>query len=361
MFRNIPIKNPKPDARKFIDILMGRVESDETPLVEFLIKDEVARPIVTEMLGRRWVDPEQDHVSQSAYLDNLIALWHYMGYDFIRAERNLGFTVNFLTSPDAGKKKWVDPHRGIIENWAEFDSYPWPAAEEIDYSPFEYINSHLPEGMGLIVSHQGGILEYFTNLMTYEKFCLALYDAPDLVQAIADKVGELMSAFYRHLTQLDNVIAVFPGDDMGFRTSTLVAPKMLRKYVLPWHKRFAAIAHERNMPYLLHSCGNLEKIMQDLILDVGIDAKHSFEDNIIPVQDFQAQYGNRIAVLGGLDMDILAAGTPEQVRQKTRALIETCGQRGRYAIGSGNSIPDYVPVENYLAMIDETLTVRNEK
>jgi len=136
---------------------------------------------------------------------------------------------------------------------------------------------------------------------------------------------------------------------------------MLRKYVLPWHKRFAAIAHERNMPYLLHSCGNLEKIMQDLILDVGIDAKHSFEDNIIPVQDFQAQYGNRIAVLGGLDMDILAAGTPEQVRQKTRALIETCGQRGRYAIGSGNSIPDYVPVENYLAMIDETLTVRNEK
>jgi uroporphyrinogen decarboxylase len=358
MYRNVPVKNPKPDARKFIDILMGRSKSDETPLVEFLIKDEVAKPIVTQMLGRHWVDSEQDRASQSAYLDNRIALWHHMGYDFIRVERNLGFTVNFL---DDGKKKWVDPQRGIIENWAEFDSYPWPTPKEIDYFPFEYINNHLPEGMGLIVSHMGGILEYFTNLMTYEKFCLALYDAPDLVQTIVDKVGELMSAFYRHLTQLDNVIAVFPGDDMGFRSGTLIAPDMVRKYALPWHKHFAAIAHERNMPYFLHSCGNIEKIMEDLIEDVGIDAKHSFEDNIIPVQDFQARYGNRIAVLGGIDLDILAAGTPEQVRQKTRSLIETCGSRGRYAIGSGNSIPDYVPVDNYLAMIDEALTVNGEK
>ena len=33
--------------------------------------------------------------------------------------------------------------------------------------------------------------------------------------------------------------------------------------------------------------------------------------------------------------------------------METCGGRGRYAIGSGNSIPSYVPLENYLAMLEE--------
>ncbi len=39
----------------------------------------------------------------------------------------------------------------------------------------------------------------------------------------------------------------------------------------------------------------------------------------------------------------------------TCRLMERCGRRGRYAIGSGNSIPSYVPLENYLAMVDEAL------
>ena len=94
-------------------------------------------------------------------------------------------------------------------------------------------------------------------------------------------------------------------------------------------------------------------IMEDLIEDVGIDGKHSYEDAILPVQDFQVQYGDRIAVLGGLDINVLSGGTPDDVRKQTRFLLETCGARGRYAIGSGNSIPSYVPLENYLAMVSE--------
>jgi uroporphyrinogen decarboxylase len=142
---------------------------------------------------------------------------------------------------------------------------------------------------------------------------------------------------------------------MGFRTATLLAPQQLRKYGLPWHKRFAGMAHQRGIPYFLHSCGNLEKIMVDLIEDVGIDGKHSYEDAIIPVEDFQVRYGNRIAVLGGVDVHRLTTGTQDQVRQRVRFLIETCGGRGRYAIGSGNSIPSYIPLANYLAMVDEAL------
>ena len=184
---------------------------------------------------------------------------------------------------------------------------------------------------------------------------MALYDKPELVKAVSDRLGTLMMGFYRHILDLDQIIAIFPGDDMGFRTGTLIAPSDLRKYCLPWHKRFAEMVHARGLPYFLHSCGNLETIMEDLISDVRIDGKHSFEDAILPVQDFQARYGPRIAVLGGVDINILAASSPEHVRTHTRSLMETCGPRGRYAIGSGNSIPSYIPVSNYLAMLDEAL------
>ncbi len=131
------------------------------------------------------------------------------------------------------------------------------------------------------------------------------------------------------------------------------SPRDLRTYVLPWHKKFAAMAHAHGRPYFLHSCGKVMAIMDDLIDDVGIDGKHSYEDAIMPAEDFQRQYGSRIAVLGGVDINILSGKPPEEVRARVRSLIRTCGSRGRYAIGSGNSVPSYVPVENYLAMIDE--------
>lgn len=363
MLRNLPLENPKPNSNKFIDILMGKTKNAEVPLVEYLVDDVVMKPILEDLVGISWVQPQKERESQKAYLDNFIEFWYRMGYDFVRFERGLGFTETKIltadTAPNSNKQRaWADEHQGSITSWEDFEHYPWPEVKDVDFFPFEYISSHLPEGMGMITCHAAGIFEHLSWIMSLEGLCLALYDNPDLVKAISDRLGELMTDFYRHLLDLDNVIAIFPGDDMGFRTGTLIAPDDLRKYVLPWHKHFAAMSHEQGIPYFLHSCGNLEVIMEDLITDVGIDGKHSFEDAIIPVQEFQKIYGERIAVLGGLDLNILAAASSEEVRQKTRTLIETCGEWGKYAIGSGNSIPSYVPVENYLAMVDEALELR---
>jgi uroporphyrinogen decarboxylase len=335
-------------------------------LVEYLVDDVVREPIVTGLLGRSWAPYGPDRASQRAYLDRFIDFWYRLGYDFCRYEQSLGFDVNRLLAPDtaptSGKQRaWADEHRGSIASWEDFERYPWPSVHDMDFFPFEYIDAHLPEGMGFLTCHAGGIFENVSQIMSLEGLCLALYDAPDLVRAVADQVGQRMVAVYEHLLGLDRVIAIFQGDDMGFRTGTLVAPADLEAIFMPWHKRFAAMAHGQGKPYFLHSCGNLETIMDPLINEVGIDAKHSFEDAILPVQDFQARYGDRIAVLGGVDVDILTVGPVQRIRDHTRKLMETCGARGRYAIGSGNSIPSYIPVEHYLAMVDEAHRVRQQR
>ena len=103
--------------------------------------------------------------------------------------------------------------------------------------------------------------------------------------------------------------------------------------------------------YWCHSCGNLSEIMEELITEVGIDAYHSFQDVIIPVAEFQRRWGDRLGVLGGVDMDRLARLSPTELEVYVRGILEECMPRGRYALGAGNSVANYVPPENYLTML----------
>ena len=361
MLRHLPLAKPRPDARRSIDILLGRAQSGRPPLVEYIVDEAVMRPVVEGLLGRPWIAGGEDRASQEAWLANFVAFWHRLGYDAVRFEVGLPFAENRLLAGtperETGQpRSWADEHRGLIMTWDDFERYPWPDVAAFDFSPFEYLDRHLPEGMGLFASHAGGVFEHLSWIMSYEGLCFALMDDPALAEAVSAKVGERIEAFTRHLLTLDNLCAVFGGDDMGFRSATLVSPDDLRRLVLPWHKRLAAQAHARGAPYFLHSCGNIAAIMDDLITDVGIDGKHSFEDAIVSAVDFQSRYGERIAVLGGIDVKILSAGSEGDVRRRTREVIDACSPRGRFAVGSGNSIPSYVPVANYLAMVDEALS-----
>ena len=357
----VPLDNPTPDAAQFIRSMLGQGIPEKPPMVEYKVDPVLMRPIFSELLGRSWVTPEPgDREAQVAYWDNLIEFWYRMGYDSVRMELSLPFTHNLLVIEDAapqsdGDRAWANEHEGTITTWEEFETYDWPNVEDADFFPYEYVDVHLPDGMGLMACHSGGMYEHLMRIMSYEGLCWALHDDLGLVEAITLRLGTLMEGYYEHLLQLDKLIALFPGDDMGFRTATLISPDHLRQLTLPWHRRFAEMAHERGIPYFVHSCGDIEAIMTDLIEDVRIDGKHSFQDVIRPAAEFQKRYGDRLATLGGVDVDILALGTPGEVRHRVRSLIETCAPRGRFAVGSSNSIPSYVPVENYLTMLDEAL------
>jgi len=110
----------------------------------------------------------------------------------------------------------------------------------------------------------------------------------------------------------------------------------------------------RRVAFLLHSCGNVLSLMEDFIDVVGIDAKHSFEDKIFPVEEWYARYASRIAIIGGLDMDLLGRGSEEEVRARTRRILQACASGGGYCMGTGNSAANYIKLDNYYAMIDET-------
>ena len=294
-------------------------------------------------------------------LDLILRFCYETGFDYVYSWTSLTFPrSNFAAATDTaalgnwpdGRRFWQDESTGPIQNWADFEAYPWPKPGQISYRAIEYLNAVVPEGMKVCVIF-GGVFENTSWLMGLQSFSYALFDQPDLIEAISQRVGETTAAAAAHAVTIDNVGMVFLGDDLGFATGTLVSPATLRKYFFPHYRRLAEIAHGADKPFLLHSCGNLETIMDELI-DLGIDAKHSFEDKIMPVEEVYRRWGDRVAVLGGVDMDLLARGSEEQVRARTRQILESCAARGTgYCLGTGNTPANYIPKDNYLALLDE--------
>jgi len=185
---------------------------------------------------------------------------------------------------------------------------------------------------------------------------MMLHDDPDLLQDIFNAVGERILRYYELAVNYDIVGGVMSNDDWGFNTQTFLSVEDMRKYVYPWHKKIVETAHKAGKPVVLHSCGYFGDVMDDVIDVLKYNGKHSYEDIIMPVEEAYEQWGSRIAILGGIDVDFMIRSTPTEIQKRCRAMLERVGDRGGYALGTGNSVPEYIPQENYFAMID---VVRN--
>ena len=91
--------------------------------------------------------------------------------------------------------------------------------------------------------------------------------------------------------------------------------------------------------------------MEDMITLMRYDGKHSYEDVIMPVEDAYRRWGGRIAILGGIDLDFIMRSSIEAIQKRCRAMLALTAEKGGYALGTGNSVPEFIDDDKYLAMV----------
>jgi uroporphyrinogen decarboxylase len=345
------------DYRCMLDVLSNRRPA-RLPIYEHAISPA----IMEKVLGVRFAGL---HAGDDADLDEFFTHFcHFhkeMTYDTVSYEVCITEIL-----PDHGAIMGGKP--GPIQNRDDFESYPWDVLPrrfwEVAERRFEALGRHLPEGMKALGGVGNGVLEISEDLVGYEYLAYMMVDDPELFADLYRRIGDLMVDIWRVFLRrhVDCFAICRFGDDLGFKTGTLLAPRTIVEHVIPQYRRVVDLIHAAGRPFLFHSCGNIFSIMDDVIEAVGIDAKHSNEDIIAPFDEWISRYSGRIGLLGGIDVDILCQKTPDEVFD----LAVTLGRRFRerangYALGSGNSIPDYVPVEGYLAMVKAAQQIRQDE
>jgi len=314
-------------------------------------------PFISKILGEN-LDPAgltPDELTD--YYRKVIGFWKDMTYDGFDFEAAI---CDILPGHGAIMGGMLGP----VQTRDDFNKYPWmeiPLIFNKIYTPhFEAIRKTLPEGMKAFGGCGYGIFEASRDIVGYEQLCIMQCMDPDLFRDIFIKIGDLWVELWKWVIKNYSDIYVFfrMGDDLGHKTSTLLDPEIIRQHIFPQYKRIIDLVHASGKKFLLHSCGNIFPLMDDIIA-LGIDAKHSNEDQIASFSEWIEKYSDRIGLFGGFDLNLLILNDPETVRKTVleQGMMFRDKAKG-YGLGSGNSIPEYIPVDGFMAMIEAVKEIR---
>lgn len=345
------------DFNRILDAVTRRRIPSQVPLYEHFVDDQ----IMEQVMGYDFSKIDLSTLAGNLELwQKRINFYKQMGYDYVPFEIQPDFaSLNPLSGDDTaiyskGTRVWTNEHSGPIQTWDDIENDEnWPTGENLfNYKLFDKVCEIIPENMKIIGGASGGPYEHATFLMGSVPLFINMNEDVALVEKLFERIGPCLTEIAANLVKREKMGVYRFGDDMGYKSSTMISPAALRKYVFPWQKKVVDIVHTSGKPFLLHSCGQLKDIMNDLIDDVGIDAKQSFEDVIMPITEAKRLWGDRVSLFGGIDVDFLCRNTPNVIKEHTKRVMEICSKGGGYAVGTGNTVANYIPTENYLAMLD---------
>ena len=345
----------EPDYRNIWDAANNR-QAKRLPLYEHSIAAEHMETV----LNKKFIDLYYgDDADKLEYFRNFCEFFKVMGYDTVTFEACVGPVM-----PGSGSLGGhVDP---VIKTREDFEKYPWDEVPDLYFKQYardyEALRKAMPAGMKAIGGVGNGIFECVQDVTGYMDLCYMAADDPTLYADMFSAAGRTNAAIWESfLREFGDVFCVVRfGDDMGHKSNLLLSSDDVRKHILPQYKKIVRLTHEYKKPFLLHSCGCIFDIMDDLIDDVRINAKHSNEDQIAPFPFWVEKYGDRIGNFGGIDTDAVCRLDKESMTEYIHEVIAKSEGHGGFAFGSGNSIPKYVPIDQYRHMVETVRRYRGD-
>ncbi len=185
-----------------------------------------------------------------------------------------------------------------------------------------------------------------------EDFFVAIALQPDMVKKFFDLVTEVNIAKARIMID-EGVDAIMPGGDFSDSNGPMISPESIRKIFLPGMKKLVDYCHQRGVRVMTHNCGNNWKIM-DILIEAGYECWQSIASKTadMDLKKLKEKYGDKIALWGGINIETLCDGTPEENRKDVLYALRYAAPGGGFILGTSNSVCFGSKYDNYMAALD---------
>ena len=333
----------KPDKQRIKDVFSRKIP-DRVPNFEILVDNPTLSAIMQRPMPKHTLDniPPQDYLAFSDRIgQDVIGMCFYYSPFFYEGQDGQRKPLDFrITCRDDLKRllppdlSWLDDHFSLLD---------------------EYARTVAGTDTGLFILTGSFFTSTYDSIFGFENFMYTLFDDLPLIE----EVLEIGASFYVELAKKvceRDLTFFYVGDDIAFKSTTLVDPNLLRRIWLPRLRRIFAPALSKKIPILYHSDGNIIEMIPDLI-ESGINALNPIEPYGMDIQTVKREFGRDIALVGNLDVGgNLSLGTSDDVRREARDLIKSVGHDGGLVLASSHSITRNVKPENFMAMVETAWT-----
>lgn len=324
------------------DPVVDRVQQLANPGNAILERLDVDTRYIYLQASRDWQDIElpddtyQDEfgvIRKAAYNpDGWLLYYDHAGHPLGDAE----------TVADLAKFKWPDPHDAA--RYEGIEEAARKMSEETEYA--------------IMANVIASIFEFSWYLRGYMRFFEDVILNPEMISALLEMMGEYQRALMGEV--LDRIgpylSVVMTGSDLGTQRAPVMSPEAYKKLVWPEYKKlWDLIKSKTDAKIFYHSCGSLYPMIPYLI-EGGVDILHPIQPLAAEMGDrerLKNEFGKQLTFWGGFDQQhVLPHGTPEEVREETKRLLDAFMPGGGFVFAAGHNIQIDVPPENVIALFD---------
>jgi len=137
--------------------------------------------------------------------------------------------------------------------------------------------------------------------------------------------------------------------DLGSETSLFLSPALWREIFKPGMKAVIDSAKGNNVKFFMHTDGNIQEIIPDLI-EIGLNILNPIQPECIDPVVIKRLFGDRLTLHGSMSLQkTFSFGKPEDVIREARDRIEKCGYNGGLILAPSNALTENIPVDNIIA------------
>lgn len=214
------------------------------------------------------------------------------------------------------------------EDVREIDDFKWPDPKELNFDE-TLDNLRKSEDVYRLSGFWTCFYHNCMDLFGMEDYMIKMHTHPEVVHAVTDRVCtyyyEANERFFSEAGDL--VDGYFFGNDFGTQRNLICGPDQFNTFIMPWFKRFTLQGHDHGHQVILHSCGSIYSVIDDLI-DAGVDCLHPLQARAarMDADTLAAQFKGKIAFMGGIDtQDLLVHGSPDDIRKDVERVKDLLG------------------------------------
>jgi len=344
----------EPDVARLIAQIRGE-PVDRVPNLEALIEDKHVERILRRRAGSTLAsggDPAKGPgESASRPMDgaDYVQLNQAIGQDIVKVQAL--WTPFKKAAPDGTLSAVTDRSVKARSDWSAVIPPDHGDIEERIRYIREYREAVTGTRMGVALSGACIFQTLYEFTVGMADFMMMCYEQRDLVEEML----EVSAAYFEKLVAaaVEEGIDLFLfADDYAWKQGLFVPPKLFKELWLPRAERIIGPAVNAGIPVVFHSDGKIDDTVEWL-MEIGIEGITPMDPYAIDYRDYKKRFGDRLCLFGNIDVEFpLVHGTPEDVDRDVKEHAEVLMPGGRWVAGSSHSITNFVPHENFLAMVN---------